>query len=278
LGKASVRDRLRADRATGFRSLADIDPAATPGASGKRSSLAKLPAVHERIYALQERLYAEGARSFLLVLQGMDTSGKDGTITHVIGGLHPQGTKITAFRAPSGEERRHDFLWRIERSLPIRGQVGIFNRSHYEDVLVVRVHRLVPRAVWFPRFAEINRFEAAAAARGMTILKVCLHISYDEQRRRLLARLDDPTKRWKFNAEDLQERARWSQYQRAYDEAIRRCSTPIAPWYVVPADHKWYRNWAVSHLLLETFEEMAPQYPVPILDLPALRAALEPPN
>jgi len=227
-----------------------------------------------RLSGLQERLYAEGTRALLLVLQGMDTSGKDGTISHVVRAVNPLGVRITSFRVPTAEEKRHHYLWRIRRALPKPGEIGVFNRSHYEEVLVVRVHRLVPKRVWEPRFEEVNRFEADVAAAGTTVVKVCLHISFEEQRGRLLARLDDPTKRWKFKPGDLDERKRWDAYRRAYEEALSRCSTEAAPWYVVPADRKWYRNWAVGRLLVESLEAMDPRYPQPDLDIEALRARI----
>ncbi len=276
MAKRSVRELLLADPSASDGALGSVDPASTPGVGSKAKALAKLPELHERVFELQERLWAEHRRSLLLVLQGMDTSGKDGTIKHVIGGLDPAGARIVSFKQPTAEERRHDFLWRIRRGLPAPGQVGIFNRSHYEDVLVVRVHGLVPPAVWRARYDEINRFEAEVEGSGTRLVKVVLHISPEEQRLRLLARLDDPTKRWKFDANDLRERRRWPDYRRAYADAVRRCSTEVAPWFVVPADRKWYRNWAVTNLLLETLEDMAPVYPEPPLDLPALRAALAP--
>jgi PPK2 family polyphosphate:nucleotide phosphotransferase len=270
--KRSIRDLLRAP--AGFTTLDELDPAATPGAREKARAIADLPELLRELSSQQEKLWAEHARAVLLVLQGMDTSGKDGTIRHVIGGLNPAGTKIVAFKQPTAVELRHDFLWRIRRGLPEPGQTGIFNRSHYEDVLVVRVHRLVPRPVWAARFARINAFEQELGAGGITVVKVLLHISKREQRERLLARLDDPTKRWKFRPGDLEERKRWPAYLRAYDDVVRRCSTPAAPWYVVPADRKWYRNWAVSQLLLETLREMDPHYPQPSFDPAIYRAKL----
>jgi PPK2 family polyphosphate:nucleotide phosphotransferase len=208
----------------------------------------------------------------------MDTSGKDGTVRHVFMGLNPAGITMTGFKVPTPQERRHHFLWRIRRALPEPGLLGIFNRSHYEDVLVVRVHELVPREEWEGRFAEINRFEARVAAAGTAIVKCFLHISFDEQRERLLARLDDPTKRWKFKERDVDERELWPEYMKAYRDAVERCSTGVAPWYVVPSDHKWYRNWAIGQMLLETLEEMDPAYPEPPLDIPRLERRLAPPN
>jgi len=205
----------------------------------------------------------------VLLLQGMDTCGKDGTVKHVVGQVNPAGLRITSFKKPTEEELGHDFLWRIRRALPDPGFLGIFNRSQYEDVLIVRVHDLAP---WQGRHEEINRFEADA---GVTWVKCMLHISSDEQRERLLARLDDPRKRWKFNEGDLAERAHWDDYAAAYQDALERCDTDAAPWYVVPADRKWYRNWAVQQLLLETLRELDPRYPERAdLDVPALERAL----
>ena len=267
--RRSVRDLLRFRPGKSPLTLADIDPEKTPGVR-KRTARAEQRADQEKLRQLQERLYAEGTRSLLLVLQGMDTSGKDGTISHVIGAVNPQGVRITGFKAPSAEERSHDYLWRIRKALPLPREVGIFNRSHYEDVLIVRVKDLVPEAVWSKRYNEINRFEREVTRSGTTIVKICLHISFDEQRKRLIARLMDPTKRWKFNPRDLEERARWADYQVAYDAALFRCSPASAPWYVVPADKKWYRNWAITRILIETLEELDPQYPESDLDVPAL--------
>ncbi|MDP9281651.1 MAG: polyphosphate kinase 2 family protein [Chloroflexota bacterium] len=273
--RRSIRDLLSVKPTKGQLTLADIDPGTTPGVR-KKTARGEMKADQEKLRQLQERLYAEGKRSLLLVLQGMDTSGKDGTIIHVIGAVDPQGVKITGFKAPTEEERRHDYLWRIKNALPTVGEIGIFNRSHYEDVLIVRVKNLVPESVWSKRYNEINRFEREVIDSGTTIVKICLHISFDEQRKRLLARLLDPTKRWKFKPSDLEERSRWSDYQVAYDAALFRCSTPKAPWYVVPANKKWYRNWAITRILIETLEELDPRYPEPDLDLPALTERLSP--
>lgn len=236
----------------------------------------------KQLRGLQERLWAEssagGTRRVLLVLQGMDTAGKGGVAKHAVGLFGPIGVQYTAFKKPTDEELRHDFLWRIRQKLPAPGMVGVFDRSHYEDVLVVRVHDLVPQSQWEPRYDAINAFEAELAEQGTTVLKVFLHVSYDKQRERLLRRLDVPEKHWKFNPRDIEERARWDEYQAAYDAALERCSTPAAPWYVVPADHKKYRNWAVAELLRETLAELDPQYPQPALDVPVLRRRLAPPH
>jgi PPK2 family polyphosphate:nucleotide phosphotransferase len=203
----------------------------------------------------------------LLVLQAMDCGGKDGTVKKVAGAMNPQGLHIVSFGKPTEEERAHDFLWRIRNALPVPGYVGVFNRSHYEDVLIVRVHDLVPRAVWFARYEQINQFERELVEDGTTIVKVMLHISYEEQRQRLLARLDDPTKHWKYNRSDVDEREYWPAYQEAYAEALTRCSTAYAPWHVVPADRKWYRDWAVATLLREALADLDLRYPTGDFDV-----------
>jgi PPK2 family polyphosphate:nucleotide phosphotransferase len=269
-----IRDLLRAEVSDGRFRLAEVDPGATPGLKSHKRALKDLPKHQAELFKLQEKLYAENKRALLLVLQGMDTSGKDGTITHVIGHLNPQGVKITPFKQPTPEEKRHGFLWRIRRNLPPIGHVGIFNRSHYEDVLVVRVHDLAPLNVIERRYDLINRFEKEVTKQRISIVKVCLHISYDEQRNRLIDRLKDPDKQWKFSEHDIDERAYWDDYQSAYSIAITRCSTPSAPWYVVPADDKAYRNWAVARILIETLRDMDPQYPQPKLDIPRLMKRL----
>ena len=266
----AVRDLLRADATDPL----GIDTRATPGVSGKKAAAAEHDAVAERLDELQERLFAEGTRSLLLVLQGMDTSGKGGTIRHVVTALNPAWVEVVAFKKPTDDELAHHFLWRIERHLPEPGGVTVFDRSHYEDVLVVRVRALVPEEEWRIRYDELDDFERRVTAAGTTIVKCMLHISRDEQRERLHARLGDPTKHWKFREGDIEERAHWDDYQEAYAEAIRR-STGAAPWYVVPADRKWYRNWAIAHLLLETLEEMDPRYPRSTLDVPRLKRRLD---
>jgi PPK2 family polyphosphate:nucleotide phosphotransferase len=263
----------------GVVDLAAVDARATPGLSGKKADAkAEQAELGGRLADLQERLFAEGRtggrRSVLLVLQGMDTSGKGGTVRHVLGQVDPQGCRIHAFGAPTAEERSHDFLWRIRRELPAPGQIGVFDRSHYEDVGVVRVHELVPRATWSRRYATINRFEEKLAASGTRVVKCFLHISKDESRERLLARLDDPTKHWKFKVHDIDERARWEDYLEAYGAALERCNTDGAPWFLVPADRKWYRNWAITRLLLEQLEEMALTWPVADFDVEAARERL----
>jgi PPK2 family polyphosphate:nucleotide phosphotransferase len=246
--------------------LAEIDPSRTHALRGPaEQERAAAEALHAQNIAamqdLQYRLWAEHRRSLLVVLQGMDTAGKDGTIRHVFGPLNPQGVGVFGFKQPSAEELAHDYLWRIHQQTPGKGRIVIFNRSHYEDVLVVRVRGLVAEPVWRERYDQLNRFEELLVSSGTTILKFFLHISKAEQKERLQARLDDPAKRWKFSAGDLDERKRWPEYQAAYEDAISRCSTEHAPWFVIPADRKWYRNWAVSSIVREALERLNPQPP-----------------
>jgi len=242
--------------------LGKLDAASTADAPKDKDAVAsEVASMGERIAVLHDRLWAEAKRSLLVVLQAMDTGGKDGTVRHVFHGLNPQGVRVAPFKAPSEEERHHDFLWRVHQKVPAAGELVIFNRSHYEDVLIVRVHSLVPEKVWRARYDAIVDFERHLVESGTTIVKFWLHISPEEQKRRLQARLDDPTKRWKFNPDDLVERKLWADYQAAAEELLQRTSTEHAPWYVVPADHKWYRDWVVSHVLVETLEAMDPKYP-----------------
>lgn len=267
----SWTEALRADATT---VLADVDPRSTPGYTGdKVEAKALMPELAEQVSDLQERLYAEakegGRRSVLLVIQGMDTSGKGGIMRHVVGAMDPQGVALTSFKQPTAEEQKHPFLWRIRNALPEPGQIGVFDRSHYEDVLVVRVHDLVPRAQWSRRYAQINTFERGVVDQGTTIIKVMLHISADEQKARLTERLERPDKHWKYNPGDLDERALWDDYQKAYQAAIERCSTDEAPWFVVPADRKWYAQLAVMQLLKEHLEALDPQWPVADFDVQA---------
>ena len=273
----ALRDALRVP--PGTVDLAALDPRATPLApGGKKKTAVAMAAEGAELARLQEALYASGGRRVLVVLQGMDTSGKGGVIEHVIGLVNPQGVHIHSFKQPTAEELRHHFLWRVRRAVPEPGMIGIFDRSYYEDVLVVRVHGLAAPEVVEKRYGEIARFEAGLVDQGYALVKCFLHISYGEQRERLLARLADPDKHWKFNEADLAERKRWADYQAAYRIALERCATAAAPWYAVPADRKWYRNWAVGRLLLETVRELDPQLPRPTLDVKALAAALAPPN
>ena len=242
-------------------SLARIDPRSHPGIKGKAEAERMLAASIARIEELQFDLYAENRQSLLIVLQAIDAGGKDGTIRKLAMGLNPQGCRVTSFKVPSAEEAAHDYLWRVHHATPERGDVGIFNRSHYEDVLVVRVHDLVPKAVWSKRYDEINAFERLLSDTGTRVLKFYLHISKDEQRQRLQERLDNPRKRWKFSPDDLKEREHWDEYMAAYEDALRKCSTDWAPWHVIPADRNWYRNAAVAQIVVETLEDMKPKIP-----------------
>lgn len=257
--------------------LGSIDPRATPGVQDRERAERETADRGKRLVDLQERLWAEGTRSLLLILQGMDTSGKGGTISKVVAGMNPLGVDAVAFKKPTEEELAHHFLWRIEGALPGAGDLVVFDRSHYEDVLVVRVHDLVPEATWRGRYDEIVAFEERVHRAQTTIVKVMLHLSFDEQRERLLARLETPEKRWKFNEQDIEERQHWAEYMAAYREAMDRCDRDEAPWYVVPADRKWYRNWAVGAILEETLLALDPRYPIPDLDVEGLKARLHPP-
>jgi PPK2 family polyphosphate:nucleotide phosphotransferase len=263
---ASDRERWLVPRKSKVK-LVQVDPRSTDGAPGdKVVTKAAQPILATRLAELQERLFAESQRALLLVLQGMDTSGKGGTVKHCLRGVNPAGVRVSAFKAPNDVERGHDFLWRVHASVPRRGSIGVFDRSHYEDVMIVRVHGLVPDDVGRRRYDHINAFEAYLADGGMTIVKVFLHISRDEQARRLQARLDNPDKHWKFDVADLEERTRWDDYQKVFADAIEATNTAGAPWYVVPADRKWYRNWAVMRILVETLETMDPKFPPPEFD------------
>ena len=258
---------------------ADGTPLA-PG--GKARTKRELDRVGPLLAEQQEMLYAAGTtgdpRRLLLVLQGTDTSGKDGVIKHVVGQVGPSAVRITAFKKPTPDEAAHHFLWRIRRALPPAGVIGVFNRSHYEDVLAPRVHGDLDEEAWLRRIAEINEFEAELATAGTAILKCYLHIGYAEQRRRLLARLVDPTKQWKFNPADLAERARWPDYEACYAQVLERTNSAVAPWYVVPSERKWYRNWAIGRLLAETFADLQLSYPGPSYDVAEMQARLQPPH
>jgi len=273
-----VGDLLRVAPGSAVR-LIDVDTRATSGTDGdKTTAVAQVDALGPQLALLQEQLYAEGRtggrRRVLVVLQGMDTSGKGGAVKRVAGLVNPAGLRIHGFGPPTPEELDQDFLWRFERVLPPAGTIGFFDRSHYEDVLIVRVHDLVPQAEWETRYDRINAWEAALAEQGVVLLKVALHLSPDEQRERLLARLDDPAKHWKVNPGDIEERRHWPSYQLAYQALLERCSTDVAPWHLVPADRKWYRDWALAHLLLETLQGMDLSWPTPELDIEGMRAAL----
>jgi PPK2 family polyphosphate:nucleotide phosphotransferase len=275
--KDSVRDALRVP--AGGKPGIPLKPDAIPiGPDSKAKAAKDLAATGERLAELQEALYAEGvgggSRAVLMVLQGMDTSGKGGTIKHVCGQVNPQGLHIASFKKPTRAELRHHYLWRIRRQLPTPGMIGVFDRSHYEDVLVVRVNELVRREIWSARYDEINEFEAELTAQGITLIKCFLHISPETQQERLIARLKNPAKHWKYNPADLDARACWSAYTEAYVDALGRCSTVDAPWYVVPSDRKWYRNWLIGRLLLETLAELKPQVPPGDFDADAELARL----
>ena len=254
-----LRERYRVGSGHG-NVLPGIAPGSTDGISAHKAR-AVLPELVAELGTLQERLWAERRRSLLVVLQGMDTSGKDGTVKHVLGAMNPGGTEVANFKAPTPEELGHDFLWRVRKELPEAGEVTVFNRSHYEDVVAVRVWELAPESTWRPRFDRINAFEQELVGSGTRVVKLFLHISYDEQRRRLLERLRRPDKRWKFRAGDLEDRALWPDYQAAYEDALRKTSTKWAPWYVVPADRKWYRNLAIGALVVQTLEGLPLAYP-----------------
>jgi PPK2 family polyphosphate:nucleotide phosphotransferase len=247
--------------------LAKLDHAATHGWA-KEAAKPELERQLARLSSLQDRFWADARRSVLVVLQGIDAAGKDGTINKVMEAFNPQGCPVTSFKVPSAEELAHDYLWRIHKAVPRKGEIGIFNRSHYEDVLVVRVHDLVPKRVWSKRYAQINEFERQLTENGTTIVKFFLSIDREEQRARFQARYDDPTKRWKFSMGDLEERRRWDDYQAAFDAALSRTSTEHAPWYVIPADRKWFRNLAVASILADTIAGLRPRYPAVASDVP----------
>ncbi|RNL64177.1 polyphosphate kinase 2 family protein [Nocardioides marmoriginsengisoli] len=259
--------------------LAAFDTGGKPGFDGdKAAGEEALPALGAELADLQEKLFARGytggSGRVLLVLQGMDTSGKGGVLSHTVGLLNPSGLRLKSFKKPTKEELSHDFLWRIERELPATGEIGIFDRSHYEDVLVVKVHELADAAEVERRYDAINDFEAKLAAEGTTIIKCMLHVSREEQKQRLLARLDDPTKQWKFKPGDIDERGYWDAYQEAYEIALSRCNTEVAPWHVIPSDRKWYRNLAIGNLLLEALRGLDLDWPAPDYDVAEQRARL----
>jgi PPK2 family polyphosphate:nucleotide phosphotransferase len=248
--------------------LAKIDPGDTFGYEQDAKTDARLAKTLKRLDELQYMLYAEDKRAVLVVLQALDAGGKDGTIRHVVSGVNPQGCRVTAFKVPSAEELAHDFLWRAHLAAPARGTIGIFNRSHYEDVLVVRVHDLVPKHVWKERYDQINAFEKILAENRVKILKFYLHISKDEQKQRIEERIADPKKNWKLSSSDFSERKRWDDYMDAYEDALTRCSTSDAPWFAIPSNHKWFRNLAVSSIIVEAMEEMDLQFPRPTITAP----------
>ena len=262
----------------GFQ-LSDLSPRSTPAFPGKKKDGERALAAHApEVDAMQERLYARGRtggeQRILLVIQGMDTSGKGGIMRHVVGLVDPQGVQLTSFKAPTAEEQRHPFLWRIRKALPDPGMLGVFDRSHYEDVLIVRVHDLVPPTQWKRRYATINTFEEKLTAEGTTIIKVMLHVSKKEQKKRLGERLERADKHWKYNPRDVDERGHWEEYQQAYAAALERCSTEHAPWFVVPADRKWYARLAVQQLLLEHLQSLDLTWPVADFSVPTEKARL----
>jgi PPK2 family polyphosphate:nucleotide phosphotransferase len=265
--KLPIPDLLRVDPGTRPK-LGTIDAASTPGFDGdKEAARARLEELRDELGAFQERLWAEGGQSLLIVLQALDAGGKDGLIRKVISAFNPQGTRVTGFGVPTEEELRHDYLWRVHAATPGKGRIGVFNRSHYEDVLVVRVNKLVPASVWKGRYDQINGFESTLGANGTRIVKLYLHISREEQRDRFLKRLTDPEKQWKWSSADLDAREHWKDFQAAYTDALARCSTDNAPWFIIPADHKWYRDLAAAEILVAAARQMNPQWPKPAEDL-----------
>jgi PPK2 family polyphosphate:nucleotide phosphotransferase len=263
-------ERFKVDEGSEVK-LADVDPGFKDKHESKRSAEAEIAAHAEKLRELQYLIYAEGRRSLLVCLQALDGGGKDGTIRHVLGAMNPQGTRVHGFKVPSREEAAHDFLWRAHQHAPARGEVVIFNRSHYEDVLVVRVHDLVPKDVWSKRYDLINAFERDLTENGTHILKFFLHISPEEQLERFKQRLDDPSRHWKISDSDYAEREHWPAYIAAYDEALARTSTKHAPWYVIPSNHKWFRNLAVSKIVVETVESLGMKLPAPTVDIEEIR-------
>jgi PPK2 family polyphosphate:nucleotide phosphotransferase len=255
--------------------LSKWDPEETLGWEKDHKMKASLDKSLERLDKLQYLLYAEKKRAILIVLQAIDSGGKDGTIRHVMSGVNPQGCTVTSFKKPTEEEAEHDYLWRIHKAVPACGEIGIFNRSHYEDVLVVRVHNLVPKKIWSQRYDQINQFEEFLHDNDVKILKFFLHISKDEQKKRFEQRIEDPDRQWKISEADFDERNYWGDYTKAYEDALMLCSTKHAPWYVIPANKKWFRNLAVSHIIAETMEEMNMKFPPPALSKKTLNEKLK---
>jgi PPK2 family polyphosphate:nucleotide phosphotransferase len=251
--------------------LKDIDPAFKDRYDGRKEATEEIEQNQKKLLEQQELLYANGRHSLLICLQALDAGGKDGTIEHVLSAMNPEGCRAVAFKQPSSEELAHDFLWRVHRATPARGEIVIFNRSHYEDVLVARVHRLVPKSVWSGRYDQINAFEQILANNDTVILKFFLHVSNKEQLKRFKDRLDDPAKQWKISETDYKERSLWDEYVTAYEEALSRCSTEHAPWFIIPADHKWVRDLAVSRIVLEQLESLDLKFPPPTVDLEHIR-------
>jgi PPK2 family polyphosphate:nucleotide phosphotransferase len=264
-GRYEIKPRQKID-------LNEYDPNDTSGFEGKdENEKEESQKLNEKLRDLQGKLYAEHSKKVLVVLQAMDTGGKDGVIHRVFQGVNPQGVRVAHFGVPTAEEKDHDFLWRIHKQVPGNGELVIFNRSHYESVLVERVHNLVPEKVWQRRYQQINDFERLLCEADTTILKFYLHISKDEQKKRLEARLVDPQKNWKFSLADVQERALWDDYQKAYEDALNKCSTEAAPWYIVPADQKWFRDWMVATIIVDKLKSLDPRYPLPKTELTQIR-------
>ncbi|HTW60692.1 MAG TPA: polyphosphate kinase 2 family protein [Terracidiphilus sp.] len=251
--------------------LKHFDPSFKGNHESHAAAAKEIDHYQKKLRALQDLLYSERRHSLLICLQALDTGGKDGTINHVLGAMNPQGCRVAPFREPSAEELAHDFLWRAHKAAPARGEVVIFNRSHYEDVLIVRVHKLVPKPVWSRRYEVINAFEKELVEHGTHILKFFLHISAEEQLKRFKQRLDDPARQWKISEADYKERAFWDQYVEAYEDALSRCSTAHAPWYVIPANHKWFRNFAIARIVVEHLESLKMQYPKPTVNIDHIR-------
>jgi PPK2 family polyphosphate:nucleotide phosphotransferase len=251
--------------------LGKWDPEDTLGWKKDHKTKTSLAKTIETMDGLQYLLYAEHKRALLIVLQGLDAGGKDGTIRHVMSGVNPQGCRVTSFKQPTSEELAHDFLWRIHKAVPPVGDIGIFNRSHYEDVLIARVHNLVPKDVWSRRYDQINDFERTLEENNVRILKFFLHISKDEQKRRFQKRIDDKTRQWKISESDFAERKYWDDYTKAYEAALSNCSTSHAPWFIIPSNKKWFRNLAVSHIITETMEQMHMKFPRPTVDVSKIK-------
>ena len=262
--------RFEVSRASKVK-LDEIDAGFKDHHEGHKEAKDEIAADREKLRALQQLFHADRRCSLLICLQGLDTAGKDGTISHILGAMNPQGCSVTPFREPSAEELSHDYLWRVHRAAPQKGTVAIFNRSHYEDVLVVRVHDLVPRSVWSQRYDQINAFESELVAEGTHILKFFLHISKAEQLKRFGERLDDPAKQWKISEADYKERKYWGDYTKAYEELLSRCSTKHAPWFIIPSDHKWFRNLAVARIVVEHMQALGLKFPPPTVDIEHVR-------
>jgi PPK2 family polyphosphate:nucleotide phosphotransferase len=251
--------------------LKTLDPSFDGKNETKESALIRIAKLQKRMDELQFRLYAEQKQSLLIILQALDAGGKDGVVRHVIGSMNPQNCRVVSFKQPSPEELSHDYLWRIEHQTPRHGEVVIFNRSHYEDVLVVRVHELIPESIWSKRYSQINDFEERLSMNRTHILKFFLHISREEQLKRFEQRLDDPARQWKISEADYSERDLWSDYESAYEDVLNKCSTKEAPWFVIPSNHKWFRNLVISEIIVETMENLRITTPLPTVDIEEIR-------